>query len=129
MDETQTYIKMADCPEVQGQRKKFKDGDVLASYMRTWKTVDEDTQRASKTLNEIVIYDDGLTHIKDRNLIVWLPRQDDIQKMMGCVPGNHSFLMGKFVKFDYYHSLEQKWLAFYMHERHKRTWNGNEWVA
>jgi hypothetical protein len=30
---------------------------------------------------------------------------------------------------DQFSSMEQLWLAFVMHEKYKKTWNGEEWVS
>lgn len=99
MDTSEQYIEMCNCPEIQGKKVVIRDKD-----------------------NFVYI------EIKKRAYYIWLPRQDHIQDMMGCIPGNHLSLMNKFCKFDYYHSLEQKWLAFYMSETHKKIWNGKKWI-
>ena len=79
---------------------------------------------------------------------IWLPRQDDIQKMIGIK--DTSLLIHRFHKFCYRDSItnlmeggsnlvfkfpisismEQLWLAFYMHEKHSKIWSSKEekWV-
>lgn len=118
MDISEEYIKMCDCDEIQ-KEWKAKEGDFFT------------VKHPKEKYRPVWVFDfyDMKEYEKNYYPCVFLPRQDQIQEMVGCVPGNHLSLMGKFVKFDYYHSLEQKWLAFYMHEKHKKTWDGKEWVA
>jgi len=66
---------------------------------------------------------------------IWLPTQSQIQKMMGIKDGYdffHGFVNKVFTNenYPYYRnkSPEQLWLAFYMHEKHQKTWDGEKWV-
>ena len=70
----------------------------------------------------------------------WLPRQDQLQRMIhlfekdgeGC-----RWLVHKFKKFleesdlEYVYtiegSMEQLWLAFVMYENYQKVWKGNKW--
>ena len=109
MDTSETYVKMCDCREIQ---------DEWIAPPNEW---DFAIQKIGDELsNEKVL-------VCEMEYFIWLPRQDQIQEMVGCFPGNHVSSMDKFVKAEYFHSLEQKWLAFYMHEKHKKTWTGEEW--
>jgi hypothetical protein len=90
------------------------------------------------------------------NGMVWLPRQDQLQDMLkdkirynhkntyGYVkgPAPEGFIAGclhqEFHKFMVYedqyifceafNSMEQLWLAFVMHEKYNKRWDGKEWV-
>lgn len=61
----------------------------------------------------------------------WLPRQDQIQGMIG--ESIYGLMMGVF---DFFGSRscpkvetgEQLWLAFYMHEKFRKTWTGTKWI-
>lgn len=114
MDETKTYIKMSDCPEIQGQ--KPKGGTQISCSLR------EDLH--------ISKYGDYWAVNKH---LSWLPRQGDIQKMMGY--SNPVLAMEPFViyrssnQWNHFKTWEQLWLAFYMWEHHKKIWNGKGWVA
>ena len=148
--ETKTYIKMCDCKEIQEQWK-LKKGDcfsfvgdihILADY-----EIDALNERGTDIdcYNEVVKLMGG--HFVDhwnecRDGFTWLPQQDDIQKMMeGLQKPDHLIISlvnfmqdrqrfyksGKVKKLYPVGSMEQLWLAFYMYEKHKKTWNGKEW--
>ena len=63
---------------------------------------------------------------------IWLPRQDQLQEMVG---GNLHYLIIDF--FDWvrhensvlYTSMEQLWLAFVMKALYSKVWDGTEWIA
>jgi len=69
--------------------------------------------------------------------------QDQIQEMMfneqNSLEENHDefihWLWGGTMSYNYYpseysrfSSMEQLWLAFYMYEKHKKTWDKEKWV-
>jgi len=61
---------------------------------------------------------------------VWLPRQDQLQEMIG---GDIQYRWDRCNEFwfDITHSVgsfEQLWLAFVMKEKFNKIWNGEEWV-
>jgi hypothetical protein len=130
---------MCNCPEVQEHRKVgFEEGDILANYYLRWEQVDKNTQKAQRVFCDIVMFD-KTTHIKDRDLIIWLPRQSDIQDMLGY---DFPFIARQFAiyaddcvepeKFGsvlktWCESMHEFWLVFYMREIHKKTWYGGTW--
>ena len=69
---------------------------------------------------------------------VWLPRQDQLQKMVTTVNprATHSqFVLwvqedvyGKKPYDDILVTLEQLWLAFVMHEKYNKVWNNRTWI-
>ena len=107
MDTTETYISMCDCWGIQIYR------------------LNESAELTGESVSPFEEKDFSVEH---RGRRIWLPRQDQIQEMLGCVGGNHVGIMEKFIKAEYFWSLEQMWLAFYMKERHSEQWNGKEWV-
>lgn len=133
------YIKMCRCPEVQGHRKKgFLEGDILANFREAWVNIDVDTRKRVKVLDSILVYMSGLA-ITVKDLVVWLPRQSDIQDMMGYkfpfiarmfsahVEDNmEPEKFGSVLKTDS-RSMHEFWLEFYMNERHKMVWNWGQW--
>lgn len=136
MDTTPAYIKMCNWPGIQDQRKEFRDGDVLASYRKEWKDVDEDTRKAYKEFDGISVYSELHPNIVNRELCVWLPYQHQLQEMLPF-KGKCFALLERLwiwwtrpeVKVGYCESLEQLWLAFYMYEKQKKAWNGEKWVG
>jgi len=81
--------------------------------------------------------------------VIWLPQQGNIQKMFftkECELGYDMSLGTMYVDwrrcslfesfFNFYRSayamefksMEQLWLAFYMHEKHGKIWKGEEWM-
>jgi len=114
MDKTETYVKMADCEEVQGQHKFDEELKDFITFRVFPIKGEKDYKRARK---------------------VWLPRQDQIQEMMLGIGSIHQF----FVKFFYWYSsetrmmshlitAEQLWLAFYMLDKHGKIWDGEKWL-
>lgn len=92
----------------------------------------------------------GLIEVRDGEYIVeklvkgvWIPRQDQLQKILGkerfighwdgeyfnpsCFyiwfEQNHLYCITNFT------SMEQLWLAFVMMEKYKKIWDGEKWVA
>jgi hypothetical protein len=59
---------------------------------------------------------------------IWLPRQDQLQELIGCIGGSHKEIMREFCDAEYFYSLEQKWLAFVMLKKFHKVWKGNDWV-
>ena len=113
MDTSEQFIKMSDCPEIFNECK-FQGGD--------WFHVDGKSWMVNEFNEELSLEE----HRKHFEGIVFLPRQDDIQKMM---PKNkckcpccliihlYKFLEKNIeqladVNVD---SMEQLWLAFYFH--------------
>ena len=121
MDVSDIYVKMCDCPEIQEEWGKIRKRD---NWDCSDFVFDKSGIRYSQTF--CLGGESGFEEfLKD---FIWLPRQDQIQEMVGCKPGNHVSLMNKFMEFEYYHSLEQKWLAFYMLKKHSKFWGKDGWV-
>ena len=79
-----------------------------------------------------------------REASVWLPRQDQLQEMVGinqygsgglCIwfYPDKSCSLGyedrdrDFISIVQCESMEQLWLAFVMKEKYRKTWNGKKW--
>ena len=134
MDKTEQFIKMADCPEVQGQWKKEQYGDILAVYDRK-----RTYENGSHYYTLLIAGGPPIRKSKNR---IWLPRQDDIQRMMGksescfCIYqikdgwGGEIIQDREHVFYVAMNSPEQLWLAFYLHEKHQKVWSSKEekWV-
>jgi hypothetical protein len=68
---------------------------------------------------------------------VWLPRQDQLQKMVienYATPWDlaiafSNVLMGENASyFENFDSMEKLWLAFIMFEKYKKKWKDGEWI-
>ena len=114
MDKTEIYIKMADCPEIFNECK-FQDGDWFHADGKSWMVYE---------FNEKVSLEE---HRKPFEGIVFLPRQDDIQGMMGQTQPGILAVEGIGLQLSIENnSWEKFWLAFYMHEKHSKIWSSKE---
>jgi len=131
MDKTEQYFKMCDCFEIQGYRKKQKDfqkGDVLANfYLGSY---------SKPILSDVIIFE-KFSEIKNRLLVIWLPHQDDIQKMIikekfGDFSAHWDMCIDIPVQFVVKNpnlelsSMEQIWLSCYMLSIHRKIWSSKE---
>lgn len=120
MNISKEYIKMCDCPEIQEHKPKITKN-------KNWLT------------KEGVLIDIVGNYWSTGHYQAWLPRQDQIQEMLPDIFSYREIvpLTQKFAKFTVMviqkyrfmgRTMEQFWLAFYMHEEHKKTWNGEKWL-
>jgi len=128
MDTSKEYIKMADCPEVQGE----------------WTIPPYPDDYCYRKEDERISWGSHLTaDIVDE--WIFLPRQDQIQEMMGIktAEGFRNMVDDMFYTRDIgglYDTMddkwfveeiktpEQLWLAFYMFKNHQKIWNGDKWI-
>jgi len=136
MDTSEEYIKMCACPEIQ-LNKKIQLGDYIAL---------RGTDIASVCVHRGLPNHIYGIDVPNPNEWIKLFRQDQIQEMMKfediceCNYMFHEFskliyqteLWGKakvtFGAEECFDSMEQLWLAFYMHEKHGKIWGGEKWV-
>ena len=126
MDNTATYIKMADCPEIQGLRTKdnWQNGDYYS-------TVFNDGVFMVYPLD---VWDVPL-YIRHRSECIFLPRQDQLQEMIGrgiSSLESYAFHFGDWCLENYHRagqsgSMEQLWLIYVMRWKFNKAWNGTEW--
>jgi len=132
MDCGNDYIKMCDCEEVQGGWE-LKEGDFV-SWSKPFKCVEVFNIDDVEAWSAYKIRKDN-GH--------WLPRQDQLQGMIGLsvrstlcqfVQFVWDFLGASetlFVSNEYikqFKSMEQLWLAFVMHELHGKWWDEGKWT-
>ncbi len=141
MDKTKLYIKQCEkATEIQKFRREdptdFRDGDFVY-YAKFIDEDKEDTGRQKLLWTPIIEvycrahYFDPLDNI----LWWWLPRQDQLQTMVGdydyCLSLIHNFQCPEY-NFPYVlptvTSMEQLWLAFLYAEKFNKVWNGTDWV-
>ena len=126
MDKTEIYFKMSNCPEIQGQHKKWQDGDY---YM---------VQKGGAA-GMVFVWTPGEDEPPEMYEPIWLPRQDEIQEMMAKDYKNTLEMLCDFYAvvtvdqligfqqmFDA--SMEQHWLVFYMYNKHKKIWKNERWI-
>ena len=139
MDNTETYIKMSDCEEIQKERPQALIGLVDHYYEGNYQyTIDSD--------GNVWCY---------KNRFIWLPRQCQLQEMvfrisaiitlcdfwgwfrpstrMGELKTDQAYedLRNRQEREEYtsrFTSMEQLWLAFVMKECYKKVWSGEDWV-
>ncbi len=187
MDTSETYIRMSDCPEIQGLRGKgeWEVGDWFVAKqdlygISSYGTVLETKEKTEEYLKSHHLYleklvpsiekgdvfvngdicDMGLRpavewadSINDYSLLIWLPRQDQLQKMLrqgksGFCAGIDGYSINQgnthidvttlFFQFGLFcnplneanhpfRSGEQLWLGFVKFELHQMTWDGDKW--
>ena len=115
MDLSSEYIKMANCEEIQKLYPPLQARK--GSYFK-------------HPLGDVFIHTGGLEEKS-----IWLPQQDDLQKMMD-IPFNdmlrefYIFASAQEEGYDRvlkHNTFEQLWLMFIMWEKHRAMWTGSEW--
>jgi len=122
VDTSEQYIKMCEkVEEIQEEWKKEYSDFVIVKCVNSDKNV-------------LMLFLQTFEH----NIMIWLPRQDQLQEMIIGTFTNelHNDAWGAMrlcVEFgrrnDLYYSLEQLWLAFVMKEKFNKTWNGEDWIG
>jgi len=165
MDKSEQYIKMCDCEKIQVPhwRKGWKEGDYFwdkekvclcgMDYLVIKDIFLDDRNYVRFAMREpltAVVYEQPLPtstmSIKEGEYEIhtlcnalWLPRQDQLQKMVKEdgetdleILADFSYGMIEFsskyggtLKFT---SMEQLWLAFVMKEKYNKTWDGEKWI-
>ncbi len=134
MDETEIYIKMSDCPEIQALAdwRKWRTGYWWNGFKVVVFLVDEMTEKGHPALW-------FLNPEKCANKAIWLPTQDQIQEMMyewkiytpriwQMYNDFGDFCKIKKPKGVIFQSWEQLWLAFHMHQAYNKIWDGQKWI-
>jgi len=126
MDTSEQYIKMCDCPEIWNQWALPPRDDDLYAY-------------PVSTHPDLTVYAHHTRRLtpEEADTVVWLPRQDQIQKMVGLPVSAWGLFYGwVFEKnenarepWQDFPTGEQIWLAFYMQEKYSKIWDGEKWDA
>lgn len=123
MDTTKTYIKMSDHPKIQGE----------------WKLPPFSHDFCYRVRDSLIKPGLNLSAMEfDAETWLWLPSQDQIQEMMpqcncsACLTEEfyhfHERNIDGFFNKVRLPSMEQIWLAFYMHKKHELVWSDEKWV-
>lgn len=139
MDITETYIKMADCEEIQGLWKPSEGDWVIERRYLGLPAYPSVLLGGLRDGTFIVAVGWEENDYLDEEGAIWLPTQSQLQNMIieywwgNGKPGN--WLSVLLQKFNWWlndtlpesTSMEQLWIAFYMHE-HNKIWVGDKWV-
>ncbi len=144
MDRTETYIKMSDCPEIQaktptdGVGGTFVGGNFIYHTQSNWDKQNDGAPEGTYWImdEEYSVECETCGNKEEHHRIVkcvWLPRQEDLQKM---IDWNDYQLIARFAEFVHheaglgsspYKSMEQLWLSFWMKEKYNKVWDGENW--
>lgn len=147
MDTSAEYVKMCDCPEIQGGHQ-WERGDFVVPVKPSPSTCDKvlalDGYAVPKRRGTLGWYIPECEVGIDSERFIWLPRQDQLQetvdwKKMDIV--RLTFTSGPpslVIQWDVSRelvltvtnplSLEQAWLMLVMHEKFGKHWNGEAWA-
>lgn len=147
MDKSKKYIKMCEKAEEIQNEWKPKIWDIIHNKQSglPFATIDACKTIGGQICAYITSASVGIITQqptgKKHSLIVWLPTQNQLQEMVigrglswtlisffqWCQKNikEHHWLQGKLRKYD---SMEQLWLAFVMHEKYGKNWNGEDWM-
>jgi hypothetical protein len=144
MDTSTEYLKMCDCPEIQQDGRKHVMGDLFwqpkIGELCIFVLPRERVQYGGETpWYEPILLSctDRHEHTLDHHA-VFLPRQDQLQEMLGsslCTDSPVTAWLDKLWPFYKAHhheacwmTWEQFWLCFVMRVLHKKCWDGKGWV-
>ena len=145
MDITETYIKMADCEEIQGLWKPSEGDWVIERRYLGLPAYPSVLLGGLRDGTFIVAVGWEENDYLDEEGAIWLPTQSQLQKMVSRneqengtslsmrlwewimnYDGSSPIYTSK--HFELW-SMEQLWLAFVMKEKYNKVWNGEEWIA
>lgn len=127
MDTSKQYILMCEKAKEIHKEYKGKESDFWAYRVkRKW---------IVGTLDE-----QGFHQGAVKKSITWLPRQDQLQKIVhpsDCTYDISFELLDKFIEWYQYitynfkvniYSMEQLWLSFVMRKKYNKVWSGSAWI-
>jgi len=116
---------MCDCPEIQKHcvlRPVLPKEGIMLDDNYIWVIVKKDIVKKKSIDSRL------------DNKSIWLPRQDQIQEMTGYKNKDYCMMSDFFYYWKEedamnkdFTSFEQAWLAFYMLERHRKSWGKKGW--
>jgi hypothetical protein len=127
MDKSSYYIKMCRSAKLIQKHWKPDFGDFFVSMS---------SGRTSACLTLVSALEKKMSYLT-KIKAVWIPRQDQLQKMIiekYATPWDLAMAFSNVLMsdnssyFDNLDSMEKLWLAFVMLEKHRKKWNGGEWV-
>jgi hypothetical protein len=76
--------------------------------------------------NETTLFDKFVEVMKTETW-VWLPRQDQLQEMLGKPNATLQKFIAWYELADQFNSMEKLWLVFVMKEKYGKKWDGKAW--
>ena len=130
------YVKMCDCPEIQGRREDkdyamgdWRDGDLFASSNATFVYCQDCERDAARPMH---------SYSREMEDAIWLPTQAQLQRMLPVDEMTDNPVLAWFeplwMFFKLHHreaivaTWEGLWLALVMMEQHNKRWNGEAWI-
>lgn len=145
MDTSESYIKM--CEKAEEIQAQWLNHDTEGDFAVSTKTIEGYNGFWELKANEVMIvgndseYDLTIEQQADidETGAIWLPRQDQLQEMVGVNwvrtlndfgwwVNDNSADEWSFDNVLFWGSMEQLWLAFVMKEKYNKVWNGTDWV-
>jgi hypothetical protein len=139
MDTSKEYIEMCK----QAEEIQILHREIAHQNTMKWKRGDFWTDLLHRKVFVVPDYYDAWSdepeYLHHPSECVWLPRQDQLQEMVGGFDAGwvdwfhwrntvYPHMQNPFSKEWRFTSYEQCWLAFVMKENYKKVWNGKEWV-
>ncbi|GAG87874.1 unnamed protein product [marine sediment metagenome] len=131
MDTSKEYINMCDCPEIQEKKVAIRNKDNFVQVeigkrvYYVWLPRQDDIQEilSEKLFAGLFVLDN--TDIGARLSYMTGRFKDFVHtKCEKMIP-----LEKNRARIEYlFTSMEQLWLAFYMYEKHRKTWDGEKWL-
>jgi hypothetical protein len=156
MDVSTEYIKMCEkATEIQKSHSEYKSGDWFSPTCNIGSTdqwsnsvwIPSDSAEIAKVRECYCTGDfrdlcaEGLadfqSHLREEDiaLLIWLPRQDQLQEMVRKDLGLQSicwlayeYSTGRCAGITISGTMEQLWLGIVMSENYNKVWNGEDWV-
>ena len=123
---TKNYIKMCEKAEEIQKAWKPEKGDLYAVIVH------------GKPMEIVDIYIDGFPLLPEKfsplsALYIWLPTQEQLQEILWQDLDEYEYWISKLHDFILDLPFEEMtmnelWLAFVMHEKYNKVWNGKDWV-
>ena len=145
MDTSSLYIRM--CGDADSIQKLWKPSDGDYYYLMSNNNL-HTSIRTTSTSKPCCIWRGGEYKKKppfDLHLygLIWLPRQDQLLKLIFSKPHNnfesgnkkHNFISKMLSILNFFQanknvsSIEQLLLKFIMKDKHNKTWSGNSWIS
>ena len=153
MDTSEHFIRMCDCPEIQGGWKPKVGDYVWRKYTIFGEELDRTIWPEDKRQEVVILHYqssvEGYYHAVnaegderifasaediEKVTSIWLPRQDQLQEMVGDSWIQRVSMLWRMLMEDCdwaiqrADSLEQAWLMLVMHEKYGKHWTREAWV-
>lgn len=135
-DNSEQYIKMCNCKEIQKEWKPKKTDIIFVKETEFLKEHWPSLIRLPLDYVAAIVDNEIKPPIGpwiDKKNLIWLPKQDQLQDMVlkninfaEKISFLHCYLTR--IKSDYINSIEQSWLSFLMSYNYNKEWDGEKWI-